>query len=453
MTLPRLRPSRPLRLRWAAGLAVAGLALSAGLTGAGAASAQDDRSAKSKVDQRIGQLKGQLEDSSAEAAQAAATLEKTRTKLAQAQQAVAAAQAALDAAQAKERALADQVAQVQADVERSAAEIAATQAHLDQVREELGSVARQQYITGGTGQLQLVDLLLSAKDMASFAEAKAITGAVANKENGIVLDLVQTAQRLSDEKAKLEARQAQLSTLHDQAAQAVAASAALADKAAAAKAQVAALEKQQAAALATIEREKAREQAALLAAQRESAALAKRIADAQRRLAARLAAERAARQRSSAPASRGGSGGLTWPANGPMVMGVGPRINPATGSRSCHSGMDIAAGYGAPIVAAADGVVVDTSYSAWDGNVTVIAHAGGLTTWYAHQSSRAVSNGQSVSAGQVIGYVGATGFATGPHLHFDTVVNGVVMDPMGWFGGAMRQVAPMCGPGYPSPVP
>ncbi|MGN6332568.1 MAG: peptidoglycan DD-metalloendopeptidase family protein [Motilibacteraceae bacterium] len=449
MTLPRLRPARPLRLRWAAGLAVAGLALSAGLTGAGAAAAQDDRAAKSKVDQRIGQLKGQLADSSAEAAQAAATLERTRAALAQAQQAVAAAQSALAAARAKEKALADQVAQVQADVERSAAEIAATQAHMDQVRDELGSMARQQYMTGGTGQLQLVDLLLSAKDMASFAEAKAITGAVANKQNGIVLDLIRTAQRLADEKARLEARQAQLTTLHDQAAQAVAASAALADQAAAATAKVATLEKQQAAALATIEREKAREQAALLSAQRESAALAKRIAEAQRRLAAQLAAQR----RSSAAASRGGGGSLTWPANGPMVMGVGPRINPATGSRSCHSGMDIAAGYGAPIVAAADGVVVDTSYSAWDGNVTVIAHAGGLTTWYAHQSSRAVADGQTVRAGQVIGYVGATGFATGPHLHFDTVVNGVVMDPMGWFGGAMRQVAPLCGPGYPSPVP
>ncbi|MGN6243208.1 MAG: hypothetical protein ACTHQ3_05980, partial [Motilibacteraceae bacterium] len=359
MPLHPLRAARSLRLRWVAAIAVAGLVLAAG-----PAVAQDDRAAKSKVDQQIGQLKGQLADSSAAADQAAATLAQTRTKLAQAQQAAAAAQGALDAARAKEQALADQVAQAQDDVARSTARIAATQAHLDQVRSELGSVARQQYMSGGADQLALVDLMLSAKDMTSFTEAKAITGAVANKENGVVADLLSTAKQLADEKAKLQARQARLSALHGQAAQAVQTSAGLAAQADAAQAQVAALERTQAAALATIEKEKAREQDALASAQRESAALAKRIADAQRRLAAQLAAEQAAkRRRAAAPApaappaaSRGGGAGLVWPASGPLFGVVGPRTNPATGSLSCHAGIDIAAGYGTPILAAADGI-------------------------------------------------------------------------------------------------
>ena len=74
-----------------------------------------------------------------------------------------------------------------------------------------------------------------------------------------------------------------------------------------------------------------------------------------------------------------------------------------------------------------------------------------MTTWYAHQNTFGVHVGQHVSRGQVIGHVGATGFATGPHLHFNVVLGQTAYDPMGWFGGRMRTVASLC-PHGPSPV-
>ena len=95
--------------------------------------------------------------------------------------------------------------------------------------------------------------------------------------------------------------------------------------------------------------------------------------------------------------------------------------------------------------------MVATTYTSWDGNVTVVDHGSGLTTWYAHQSSFGVSPGQSVTRGQVIGAVGSTGLSTGPHLHFNVAIDGVAYDPMGWFGGSKRTVASLC-PSGPAPV-
>jgi murein DD-endopeptidase MepM/ murein hydrolase activator NlpD len=87
-----------------------------------------------------------------------------------------------------------------------------------------------------------------------------------------------------------------------------------------------------------------------------------------------------------------------------------------------------------------DGVVVSTAYSSVYGNLTIIAHQGSLITWYAHQSAQFVSPGQAVSRGQTIGQVGATGFVTGPHLHFEIHLHGIPYDPLGWFGGVKAPV-------------
>ena len=140
-----------------------------------------------------------------------------------------------------------------------------------------------------------------------------------------------------------------------------------------------------------------------------------------------------------------------WPVSGPITTYAGPRTNPVTGMASCHAGLDVAAEYGTPIRALADGVVLQTTFLAWDGYTTVIAHGSGMTTWYAHQSRFGVSPGQSVSRGEVIGYVGSSGFSTGPHLHFNIAIDEVAFDPMGWFGGVRRTVASMC-PGGPAPI-
>lgn len=129
----------------------------------------------------------------------------------------------------------------------------------------------------------------------------------------------------------------------------------------------------------------------------------------------------------------GGSAGLIWPVDGPVVSGFGSRT--INGSYEYHPGIDIGVPEGTPIRAAATGAVIFTepeSASGGYGNYTCIDHGGGLSTCYAHQSSFAVSAGQSVSQGSIIGYTGCTGYCLGPHLHFEVRINGAVTDPMGY---------------------
>ena len=115
--------------------------------------------------------------------------------------------------------------------------------------------------------------------------------------------------------------------------------------------------------------------------------------------------------------------GLIWPLRGPVTSEFGPRRG------VFHPGIDIAAPSGTPIHAAKTGTVIFAGWEGGDGNYTCIDHGGGFSTCYAHQSSIAVGDGQSVSQGQVIGYEGSTGFSTGPHLHFETRVDGNPQNP------------------------
>ena len=127
---------------------------------------------------------------------------------------------------------------------------------------------------------------------------------------------------------------------------------------------------------------------------------------------------------------RAGSGGLIWPVNGPIT-------SPFCETRAweaCHPGIDIGVPSGTPIRAAATGKVVLAGPNGGYGNYTCIQHAGPLQTCYAHQSSIQVSVGQSVSQGQVIGLTGCTGLCFGPHLHFETRINGSVVNPMNYLG-------------------
>jgi murein DD-endopeptidase MepM/ murein hydrolase activator NlpD len=102
-----------------------------------------------------------------------------------------------------------------------------------------------------------------------------------------------------------------------------------------------------------------------------------------------------------------------------------------------HKGLDFGAGYGAPIVAAGDGVVVGSGYLSGEsgyGMITIIRHSNGYYTAYAHQSRTFVDAGEHVTAGELIGLVGSTGHSTGPHLHFEvrTFEGGGQIDPRPW---------------------
>jgi murein DD-endopeptidase MepM/ murein hydrolase activator NlpD len=125
------------------------------------------------------------------------------------------------------------------------------------------------------------------------------------------------------------------------------------------------------------------------------------------------------------------SQGFIWPVNGPIT-------SPFCEQRaweSCHPGIDIGIPSGTPIHAAANGVVMFTQSEAESGgygNYTCIDHGGGISTCYAHQESFAVSAGQQVKQGQVIGISDCTGLCFGPHLHFEVRINGTVTDPMAY---------------------
>ena len=134
--------------------------------------------------------------------------------------------------------------------------------------------------------------------------------------------------------------------------------------------------------------------------------------------------------------TRAPTGTLQWPlpVAGTITSQFGHRVDPITGEVSSHTGTDIACAEGTPILAAADGIVtVANGLDSWGGSYGYyiqIDHGGGIETLYAHCSSICVTPGQQVQAGQVIGYVGHTGRATGSHLHFEVRANGNRVNPL-----------------------
>ena len=119
-----------------------------------------------------------------------------------------------------------------------------------------------------------------------------------------------------------------------------------------------------------------------------------------------------------------------WPAHGWLTGTFGGRSDPFTGEPAYHQGLDISTDKGQPVFATADGVVESTAYNGDYGNLIVIKHGFDLTTRYGHLSAFAVKPGQTVKRGAVIGYVGATGRATGAHVHYEILANGKLINPL-----------------------
>lgn len=121
--------------------------------------------------------------------------------------------------------------------------------------------------------------------------------------------------------------------------------------------------------------------------------------------------------------------GLSAPVPGRITSGYGQRKHPVLGYTRMHAGIDFKASYGSPIYAATDGKVSFAGRHGGHGNYVKLDHGSGLGTGYAHMSRIAVSSGQRVRRGQVIGYAGSTGLSTGPHLHYEMYRNGKTVNP------------------------
>jgi len=123
--------------------------------------------------------------------------------------------------------------------------------------------------------------------------------------------------------------------------------------------------------------------------------------------------------------------GLAMPANGPITSYFGYRYHPILHFTRFHAGVDIGAGWGSPIVAAADGQVAAAGWAGGYGRQVQIAHGGGMVSSYSHMSDIVAQPGSYVRRGQIIGYVGSSGLSTGPHLHFEVKQSGQPVNPLG----------------------
>jgi murein DD-endopeptidase MepM/ murein hydrolase activator NlpD len=118
-----------------------------------------------------------------------------------------------------------------------------------------------------------------------------------------------------------------------------------------------------------------------------------------------------------------------WPLNGRLLSRFGDRQDPFSGEGAFHTGVDISAAMGTPVHAAADGIVSNAEYAGHYGRLVIIDHGNGMRTWYAHMSRFEVIPGQEIRRGEIVGYSGASGRVTSPHLHFEIRMGGSPVNP------------------------
>ena len=358
------------------------------------------------IDDEVNAAQQELENASALVREVAAELAEIRKKLPIAEAALKKARAELAVAQEKDRQAAEKLAELESQLE-------ITQKTYDQTRSFVADVARTIY---QDGPLATLEIILGATDPNDFSQKLMAMQTYIGNQNAKI-------EQLETIKAQLETEQAAVA------------------------AQKVILEQEKAAALEAAKRAKAAEEEVLRLIAKQKAALAKAESEreATRKRYEQLRAEQIRLQQlARLRAGLGGSipGELYWPVQGARLsQNVGPRRHPVFGYRSCHTGMDLAAGTGTPIGAAATGIVTAVTTLRAYGRVIVIAHNGGLSTMYAHLSRFNVSVGQGVAVGDTIGFVGSSGWSTGPHLHFEVHINGTPFNPLGWFGSAKVPVS------------
>jgi murein DD-endopeptidase MepM/ murein hydrolase activator NlpD len=130
-----------------------------------------------------------------------------------------------------------------------------------------------------------------------------------------------------------------------------------------------------------------------------------------------------------------------WPVQGVVTSSFGARLDPFNGEGAFHTGLDIATARGDAVRAAADGTVLKAGMGSGYGREVVIDHGHGIQTLYAHLSGFAVTAGQDVSRGDILGYVGTSGHSTGPHLHYEVRIHDTPVNPYKYLRNTVRQLA------------
>lgn len=323
----------------------------------------------------------------------------------------------LEAAQRDYQAVANELKATEEKIAATQAELEKTQARL-KVREGVFTKrVRDIYMHG---QLSYLDVVLGAKDFSDFSNRLELLRRIIDADITLISDIRKERAAIETAKQELETQRARQAQLRDQAA--------------AKRDEIESRRKEQQAILYQAQNDKAVAEQAYNEYQQSSQAIAEML----RQRAADRAAQAAA---AAAQASSGGGGGsdyyqpvsgsgaMIWPVNGVVTSPYGYRTHPIFGTTIYHSGMDIGVDYGTPVHAADGGVVVEAGWISGYGYAVIIDHGNGLSTLYGHNQELAVSEGQSVSQGQVIAYAGSTGNSTGPHVHFEVRANGDPVDP------------------------
>jgi murein DD-endopeptidase MepM/ murein hydrolase activator NlpD len=390
---------------------------------------------KKSVDQQIADLKDTLEGATADFVDAAVALKQAQIRLAAAQAALVTARKALAAAAAKDAQLAAQVAFAQAQQDKAARDVDAQIRAEQQTRAALGQIARDAYVDSGLSGLSVV---LQATSPDQLTDRLAAAATALRVQSGAIDRLAVERAQLRARSASLDALRAQVTELKRQSEIVVARRKEAQDAAAAAQAQVAALVAQEQKAVDDIQSKIAAEKQRLDALTAEQDKL-KALLVARAKAAAAAAAEAARRRQQSGGAadapSASGSGFLSPAANGPITSGFGMRYHPILHITRMHTGIDFGIPCGSPVYAAAEGEVISAGWAGGYGNRVVIDHGivrgVDLATTYNHLTSITAGGGR-VGRGELIGYSGTTGLSTGCHLHFETLVDGAFVDPMGW---------------------
>jgi len=326
--------------------------------------------------------------------------------------------------------------------DRLTREAKATEREITGLEQLVRDRAIESYIGQGGSRATSSDLLLDATDPTDLELRRVLIETVHGSDRNAIDQLAMGRQLLERQReeiavavAEAEELEAETSARLDELAAARAEQqrlqAALRARIDSYQAEVAALAGEEAALTAIIAEAEARAAA-------EARARAEAEARARAEAEARAQAAASSNSGSSSGGSSGGSSGpsapssvnrpasasgLIWPTSGPVTSGYGMRWG------AMHQGIDIAPPHGTPVYAANSGTVIFAGTQGGYGTMILVDHGGGFVTAYAHLSGIVAGNGTSVGRGQLIGYVGSTGNSTGPHLHFETRVNGAAQNP------------------------
>ena len=398
--------------------AVLSPAPSTAVTPSTAGSLEDKRET---VEDRLEEADAYLDESSALVRRATGALLQARVELADAESDLAATREELAAAEARDQRMQDRLEAARDRLAVARVALADGRSAVDDQATELRRLAAATYEQGGAG-LAGLSAVFSTQDPAQIAGGLSASSSVLNSESAL-LDRLTASQVLLDvqEQETAEA-EAEVTRRREEAASNLLRRQALEAKAADAATQVAEL----------VEVKAGARESALAVRRTDERQMADLQAERDRITA--LIEQQAATSALTVPVD--GDGILATPTQGWITSAFGWRTHPIFGYRSLHDGVDIGAACGTPVVASADGTVLSQYYSSSLGNRIIIDHGikrgVGLATAYNHLSRFAVSAGDRVERGEVVGYVGNTGWSTGCHLHFTVLQNGVAVDPASW---------------------